>query len=225
MVLTNIIHQGYGTFFRNSTDYDLSNPVSPPSWAKVPAMRQAMSEFSHSRYFFFLDQDALIMRPELSIEDHIVNPSRLKNLIRTDAPVVPPDSVIHTYKRQDPNQIDLVLTQDHEKLCQGSFVLRSGEWAKYFLDAWFDSLYRSYNFQRAEGHALEHLVQWHGTVLVKLALVPQRVMNGYTKGEGEEVYQDGDFVAAFTGCDRPDSGRACEQEVKPLLERLSTTRD
>ena len=94
---------------------------------------------------------------------------------------------------------------------------------KFFLDAWFDSLYRSYNFQRAEGHALEHLVQWHGTILLRLALVPQRIMNAYLKGEGDEVYNTGDFVASLHGCDGPDKGRSCEAEATQLLERADSS--
>lgn len=76
-----------------------------------------------------------------------------------DKPVVPPESVIKTFPNLQGDKIDLVLTQDKDGLSQNSFILRRGEWAKYFLDAWFDPLYRSYNFQKAEGHALEHIVQ------------------------------------------------------------------
>ena len=36
----------------------------------------------------------------------------------------------------------------------GSFVLRNGDWARFLLDTWFDPLYRSYNFQKAELHTL-----------------------------------------------------------------------
>ena len=71
-----------------------------------------------------------------------------------DKAVVPPDSVIHTFSHLKGDRIDLVLTQDGEGLCQESFIVRQGEWAKFFLDSWFDPLYRSYNFQKAEGHAL-----------------------------------------------------------------------
>ena len=71
-----------------------------------------------------------------------------------DKPVVPPDSVIKTFGNLKGDRIDLVLTQDGEGLCPGSFVLKNGEWAQFFLDTWFDPLYRSYNFQKAEAHAL-----------------------------------------------------------------------
>lgn len=71
-----------------------------------------------------------------------------------DKPVVPPDSVIRTFAHLKGDKIDFVVTQDQEGLCQGSFIVRSGDWAKFFLDTWFDPLYRSYNFQKAEAHAL-----------------------------------------------------------------------
>ena len=47
-----------------------------------------------------------------------------------------------------------------------------------------DQVIGSYNFQKAEAHALEHIVQWHGTILAKLALVPQRMLNSYTRDTG-----------------------------------------
>lgn len=77
-----------------------------------------------------------------------------------DIPVVPPDSVIKTFSHLKGDKIDLVITQDGEGLCQGSFILRQGEWARFFLDTWFDPLYRSYNFQKAEGHALVSNQSW-----------------------------------------------------------------
>lgn len=80
--------------------------------------------------------------------------ARMTSLMLKDVPVVPPDSVIHTFSHLTPEKVDLVLSQDGESLVHGSFLLRRGDWAKYFLDSWMDGLYRSYNFQKAEGHAL-----------------------------------------------------------------------
>lgn len=94
------------------------------------------------------------MSPSLSLEDHILAPPRLESLMQKDISVVPPDSVIHTFSHLKGDKVDLVLTQDSENLCHGSFILRRGEWAKFFLDTWFNPLYRAYNFQKAEGHAL-----------------------------------------------------------------------
>jgi mannan polymerase II complex MNN11 subunit len=152
-----------------------------------------------------------------------------------DVPVVPPDSVIHTFSHLTTSKTALILTQDGDSLSHDSFLLRnaggspeSNDWAKFFLDIWFDPLYRLYNFQKAEGHALEHLVQWHPTILAKLALVPQRVMNSYNihiadgKGdvvaEKEGLWQEGDFLIRFPGCETTTE-RNCEDEMRPYYEK------
>ena len=123
-------------------------------------MRHAMTLYPSSTYFWYLDPTALIMNRSLSLTGHIVDKERLESLMVVNEPVVPPDSVIKTFDHIKGDRIDLVVAQDRDGLSQSSFIIRRGEWAKYFLDAWFDPLYRSYNFQKAEGHALEHIVQY-----------------------------------------------------------------
>ena len=113
-----------------------------------------MTAFPHSTFFFYLSPHSLIMNPTLPLKSHVLEPRRLESLMLRDKPVVPPDSVIRTFSHLIGEKIDLIISQDGEGLCQGSFILRRGEWAKFFLDTWFDPLYRSYNFQKAEGHAL-----------------------------------------------------------------------
>jgi hypothetical protein len=174
---------GYTTFFPNTTDYDLM-PSVPASWSTVPAVRHAMTLWPHTPWIFYLASTALIMNPSESLHEKVLEPRKLESLMIVDKPVVPPDSVIKTFSHLRGERVDFVLTQDREGLAGGSFLVRTGDWAKFFLDAWYDPLYRSYNFQKAEGHALEHIVQWHGTVLAKLALVPQRLLNSYTRESG-----------------------------------------
>lgn len=211
---------GYATFFPNTADYDLGQ--SPVSWSKVIGMRHAMSAYPSSTYFWYLDSTALIMNPSYTIESHIMNKERLESLMIVNEPVVPPDSVIKTFDNLKGDRIDLVVTQDGEGISPSSFIIRRGEWAKYFLDAWFDPLYRSYNFQKAEQHALEHIVQWHGTILAKLALVPQRTLNSYINDPDgknlKNMYSEGDFVANFIGCDREK--RSCVDEMEPFMNML-----
>lgn len=140
-----------------SRDYNLED--APTSWAKVPALRHALTIFPQTPYFFYIDDRTLIANASLTIEEHIVKKERLEKIAIGDIPVVPPDSVIKTLTKIAGDNIDFILVQDKEGLSVSSFVLRGGDWAKYFLDAWFDPLYRSYNFQKAERHALEHIVQ------------------------------------------------------------------
>lgn len=94
------------------------------------------------------------MNPELRIESHIMDAKRMDTLMLRDQPIVPPDSVIKTFPQLRGEHIDFAISQDKDGLSPGSFVLRRGEWSKFFLDTWFDPLYRSYNFQKAETHAL-----------------------------------------------------------------------
>jgi mannan polymerase II complex MNN11 subunit len=119
-----------------------------------------MTRFPNTPYFLFLDDHTLIANPSLTVEEHLVKKERIESLAITDVPVVPPDSVIRTLQGVPGDLVDLLIVQDKEGLSVNSFVLRNGDWARYFLDSWFDPLYRAYNFQRAERHALEHVVQY-----------------------------------------------------------------
>ena len=143
---------GYATFLPDNTEYNLAG--APKSWARIPALRHALTKYPHSTYFWFLDQHALIMNPDLRLESHIMNPSKLESLLLKNQPVVPPESVIKTFPNLKGSQIDFVITQDKDGLAPGSLIIRRGEWTKFFLDTWFDPLYRSYNFQKADVHAL-----------------------------------------------------------------------
>lgn len=59
----------------------------------------------------------------------------------------------------------------------------------------------------------EHIIQWHPTVLSKLALVPQRTLHSYPSGDSDTKFQKGDIVVRFAGCEKtgPES---CEKQAK-----------
>ena len=65
-------------------------------------------------------------------------------------------------------------------------------------------------------------MQWHPTILTKLALVPQRIMNAYNvlspAQQGSDVYQDEDFLVRFAGCEL-DVNRNCEKEMDGFYEK------
>ncbi|KAL4953121.1 galactosyl transferase GMA12/MNN10 family-domain-containing protein [Aspergillus filifer] len=212
---------GYTNIFANLSDYEPYIGSSPQTWGTVLAVRHAMASHPTATYFFHLDAHALLMNPSESLESRFLNKHRLEALMRRDVPVVPPDSIIKTFAHLRAEDIDLVLTNDAKDLNTGSFVLRQGDFARFLLDTWFDPLYRSYNFAKAELHSLEHIVQWHPTVLARLALVPQRVINSYSKDSpGASVdgtYKDGDLLVRFFGCDT-DPARNCEWEMEPYYK-------
>ena len=77
-----------------------------------------------------------------------------------DVPVVS-DTIIKTLSHVKGEDIDLIITQDKEDLSPGSFVIKRGDFARFFLDLWFDPLYRSYSFIKAETHVLVRTRCWH----------------------------------------------------------------
>lgn len=113
-----------------------------------------MAKYPNARFFWYLDQNSLIMNPSLKVEDYVMSARKLESNMIKDLPVVPPDSIIKTFSHLKGDDVSFVLTQDKEGLSSGSFMIRNGDWAEFFLDTWFDPLYRSYNFQKAETHAL-----------------------------------------------------------------------
>lgn len=63
--------------------------------------------------------------------------------------------------------------------------------------------------------------RWHGTILAKLAMVPQNLINAYANGpaapqNGE--FRQGHLVANFPGCDK--DGRECAKEQQPYFDVL-----
>lgn len=69
----------------------------------------------------------------------------------------------------------------------------------------------------------EHIVQWHPTILTKLALIPQRLLNSYSveiasRGGKDVMYKDGEFVVRLVGCEQ-DPNRNCEQELEMYYEK------
>jgi mannan polymerase II complex MNN11 subunit len=221
---------GYAVYTANPWDFNLGG--APAGWGRIPAVRKAMAAYPDSTYFFYLDSHALIMNQALSLHSHILEKSRIEKIMLRDQPVVPPDSVIKTFRHLTGDRIEFVLTQDNEGLHQGSWILRRDRtkigmsWAEYLLDSWYDPMFRFYNFQKEEQHALEHIVQWHPTILLKLALVPQRIMNSYNRApqspkglQQNGLYEEGDFVVHFWGCDK-DKTRDCEAELDPFWDFL-----
>lgn len=118
------------------------------------AMRHALSQYPECRYMWYLDDDALIVEQGRSLEQQVLEPKTMEALMIRDYPVVPPDSIIHTFKFLQAPSVGLVVSQDGDGLVAGSIVVKNGDWARFFTETWLDPLYRTYNFQKAERHAL-----------------------------------------------------------------------
>ena len=74
------------------------------------------------------------------------------------------------------------------------------------------------------GRTLLTSLRWHGTILAKLAMVPQNLLNAYVSGPSAQngQYKEGDLVANFPGCNK--EGRDCAKEQQPFFELLERKR-
>ncbi|KAF5630538.1 alpha-1 2-galactosyltransferase [Fusarium sp. NRRL 52700] len=208
---------GYEAMIVRASDYDTGK--SPRSWAKIIAMRHALSKYPDATYVWFLDQNAYIMELDKKLEEQVVKPTKLESLMIKDWSIVPPDSIIKTFSHLKGEDAGLVISQDEAGLVTNSYILKNGEWAKFFIETWMDPLYQSYNFQKAERHALEHIVQWHPTILSKLALIPQRTFASYGRNKEGNAYRDGDFVALLVDCTVTGS-TSCDKQSHFYLQQL-----
>ena len=117
-------------------------------------MRHVLTKFPDASYIWFLGQDSLIMDPKVSIHKDIMSPANLDKSMIRGQPVALPASIIKTSHHLKPDQVELAITQDKSGMTPESMILKNGEWAEFFLDTWYDPLFRSYNFKKAEVHAL-----------------------------------------------------------------------
>lgn len=118
------------------------------------ALRHALTKYPDCKFVWYLDQDSYIMDPKKSLEEVVLQPKKMESLMIRGQPIVPPDSIIKTYGHLKGDNTDLILSQDKAGLVHNNIIIRNGEWAKFLLETWLDPLYRAYNFQKAERHAL-----------------------------------------------------------------------
>lgn len=93
------------------------------------------------------------MKPKIALDQLVLDQRRLAELMQPDVPVVP-ESIIKTFGHLSPDDVALVMSQDGAGIVIDSMLVKNGQWAKFFLETWLDPLYRSYNFEKAERHAL-----------------------------------------------------------------------
>jgi mannan polymerase II complex MNN11 subunit len=117
-------------------------------------MRHAVAQYPDAGYIWFLDQNAYIMDTTQAVHERVADPKNLDSMMIRDKPIVPPDSIIKTFAHMRGKDVSLVISHDKDGIISDNVLIKNGEWAKYFTELWFDPLYRSYNFQKAERHAL-----------------------------------------------------------------------
>lgn len=197
---------GYGLYARYLKDfYKEYEPESTLQFAKVSLMREAMFTFKDCKWLWWLDQDAIIMRPEFDLDSDLLDHESLDQYMIRNLPIPPKGSSVHSYKRVQADQIKFIACQNDRGISTSSFIVSNdGIFGHVVFDYWMDPLHRSYNgFQNFKGHngyvdaSLTHMVQWHPVILSRMALITCNLL-GSTPDEGlvmwNQKYHDGDFI-------------------------------
>jgi mannan polymerase II complex MNN11 subunit len=228
--------RGYGVFSMSVDQFKhiYEDSVSHSSrWAMLPVCREAMHAFPNAKYFWYLDQDALILDMSLDIEKDIMAPRKLGPMMLRGIPVVRRLPYVHTYKNNDPKMVEFVFTQDEIGMNSRSFIFKNGDSAKALVDLWQDASFRHHDgFDRSDIDALNHLIQWHPFYLGRTAVIPTRKLAAVPDVTSEHMsaevatslqYKDGDAVIVIE-CQQ--NVRGCSPFFEPfwkLVEEKTAT--
>lgn len=191
-------------------------------WARLFCMRAAMFAFPEAEWFWYLDQDALIMNQEVKLEQYLLSKEALQSAILREQPVIPPNGLIKTYKNLQPENIKLIFTQSDNKIETNSFIVKNDNIGRAMIEIWHDRLYLNYNnFPYGPDSAITHILQWHPYLLSKTAIIPARTINSlYANQVNEGANGDhthyflGDLVAQWSTC----SGKLCETILEKFIQ-------
>lgn len=210
---------GYGIYVRYLQDFaeekettkknhkPNAHKLSPLEFAKIGIMREAMYSFPKTAWFWWLDQDAIITNHAFDIGSELVfDKTKLDKHIMRDMPIIPPESLIHTYSQVSAEQIRLIMLQDDLGMNAASFLIRNDPlYGQLLMDYLRDPLHRNYPGFRSTGNgkalnaAITHMVQWHPAILSRMAVVSGHILGAYPdefkilRPPGQS-FHNGDFV-------------------------------
>lgn len=199
----------YGVYARYVQDFEDHYQVArhhSKSWGKIALCRAAMAAFPNAEYFWFLDSNAIIMNPQVDIYEHVVSSERLDKFIQHGTAVLRKNKAgdedlnpVVTSKTITAQDAKLIFVQDEVGLSARSFVFKNDPLSLTFLEYWDSNQFKTYSgFDREESSALNHLAQWHPTILNKMVIIPPKTIASMSASNmAELLYTDGDFVCTF----------------------------
>ncbi|ABN65697.2 mannosyltransferase complex component [Scheffersomyces stipitis CBS 6054] len=178
-------------------------------WVRLYATRAAMHAFPHAKWFWYLDQDGLIMDLTINIQEYILENDALNPIMQREIPIIPPDGTIKTYKNARADSIKLIITQSDSKIESNSFLVKNDHIGRAMLETWGDPLYLTYpNFGYGPDSALTHILQWHPFMLSKTTIIPARtIASAHSRAVNLDKIVDkfhyfpGDFVVQWSDCE------------------------
>lgn len=218
--------QNYGLYVRwyqefsvvmNSKTF-ISN-TERSKWARIYCLRSAMFAFPDAEWFWYFDQDGMIMNNRVDILTLLLSKKALETNMLRENPIIPPDGLIKTYKNLQPENVRLVMTQSDTLLVTNSFIVKNDIVGRAIVDFWGDKLNLNYNnFPYGPDSVMTHILQWHPFMLSKAAIIPSRLINSLHTSQSLDLakkstdkthYFQGDLAVQWN-C----KGSECDQLVK-----------
>jgi len=85
-------------------------------WIRLFCLRAAMFAFPEAKWFWYIDQDSLIMDMSINLQDYLLSPEALNPVILKEQPIIPPDGRIKTYRNSNADLTKLIVTQSENKV-------------------------------------------------------------------------------------------------------------
>ena len=146
------------------------------------------------------------MTPDYDLVDEILSPDALKRGLMRDTPILSGElkqhpTYINTPKDFRVEDIDILITQDHQSVNTGSTFFRRSAFTRWTLEMMTDyTMLMGQEHGGAEQDALKHLMLEHQLVRNHVGIYPQRKFNAYAQGGEEMGYRDGDLLVHLAGC-------------------------
>lgn len=177
--------QGYGLYVRWYQEFaavmnskTFLNNRERSKWVRIFCLRSAMFAFPEAEWFWYLDQDGMIMNNRVNLLTDLLSKKALQTNILKERPIIPPEGYIKTYKNLKPENVRLIMTQSESMVVTNSFIVKNDVMGRAIMDFWGDKLNLNYNnFPFGPDSVITHVLQWHPFILSKTALIPTRLIN------------------------------------------------
>lgn len=230
-------HQ-YGVYVRWIQEFlpvlENQNLAESYEFIKPLVIRAAMHAFPTAKYIHFVDQDALLMNLDLSLQKYLLDPKIMDLALLKNVPVVA-NSNIKTYNHFEYSSAKIIIPHDADgNIDASSFVIANDFYGKALIDYLNDPLLRNFPWDNTGDKlsaAIGHILQWHPTLLGKTAIViPKVLASQYDASLGQEGesgngasngdvyhYNEGDLAASFKGC---RSRGTCASEIGHMYQKI-----
>ena len=152
-----------------------------------------------------------MMQPDYDLVKEIVGPDAIKRGLMRDTPILDGQlkknpTNINTPKDFRVEDIDILITQDHQSVNTGSTFFRRSAFTRWTLEMMTDyTMLMGNDHIGAEQDAIKHLMLEHQLIRNPVGIYPQRKFNAYVQGGDNMGYRDGDLLVHLAGCWVPGS--------------------